>query len=76
MPALYDKPAVFAQYDVEDTNRFQQLDFYLVMNEVAVFQRKKVKPVLVAVLVSAIVTVAPGTDWVVGEAEVVPVLAL
>ena len=27
-----------------------------------VFQRKKVKPVLVAVLVSAIVTVAPGTD--------------
>ncbi len=42
MPALYDKPAVFAQYDVEDTNRFQQLDFYLVMNEVAVFQRKNI----------------------------------
>jgi hypothetical protein len=28
----------------------------------AVFQRRNVKPVFVAVLVSAIVTVAPGTD--------------
>lgn len=37
MPAQYDKPRVFAQAVVEDYPRFEQLDFYLVNNEVQVF---------------------------------------
>jgi len=34
MPAIYDKPAAFANANVEDVNRFNQLPFYLVKNEV------------------------------------------
>jgi hypothetical protein len=37
MPAQYDKPRVFARAVVEDYPRFEQLDFYLVNNEVGVF---------------------------------------
>ena len=36
MPALYDKPSVFQNAVVEDVNRFNQLPFYLVHNEVKV----------------------------------------
>lgn len=39
MPALYDKPATFENAVVEDVNRFNQLPFYLVKNEVAVYPR-------------------------------------
>ena len=42
MPSFYDKPAVFGNAVVEDVNRFAQLDFYLVQNEVAVFQRRNI----------------------------------
>lgn len=34
MPAFYDKPSVFGNAIVEDVNRFNQLPFYLVKNEV------------------------------------------
>lgn len=37
MPAIYDQPAAFANADVEDVARFQQLPFYLVQNEVNTF---------------------------------------
>lgn len=37
MPAQYDKPAAFANANVEDINRFNQLPFYLVKNEVSTF---------------------------------------
>ena len=37
MPAIYDKPAQFANANVEDVNRFNQLPFYLVKNEVSQF---------------------------------------
>lgn len=35
MPVIYDKPAVFQNANVEDINRFNQLPFYLVKNEVS-----------------------------------------
>lgn len=37
MPAIYDKPAAFQNANVEDTDRFNQLPFYLVQNEVSAF---------------------------------------
>ncbi len=37
MPAIYDKPAVFNQFAVEDVDRLQKLPFYLVKNEVKQF---------------------------------------
>lgn len=37
MPAIYDQPAAFGNAIVEDVNRFQQLPFYLVNNEVNTF---------------------------------------
>lgn len=37
MPAYYDKPAVFGNAVVEDSDRFQKLPFYLVKNEVKQF---------------------------------------
>lgn len=37
MPAFYDKPAVFANFGVEDVDRLNKLPFYLVKNEVKVF---------------------------------------
>lgn len=37
MPAIYDKPRAFQNAVVEDVNRFQKVDFYLVKNEVKVF---------------------------------------
>ena len=37
MPAIYDKPAAFANATVEDADRFNKLPFYLVKNEVAQF---------------------------------------
>jgi len=37
MPAYYDKPSVFGNAVVEDVNRFNQLPFYLVKNEVATY---------------------------------------
>lgn len=37
MPAYYDKPAQFAQFGVEDTDRLNKLPFYLVKNEVKQF---------------------------------------
>lgn len=37
MPVIYNQPAAFQNANVEDVNRFQQLPFYLVMNEVATF---------------------------------------
>lgn len=37
MPALYDKPAVFQNFAVEDGDRLQKLPFYLVKNEVKTF---------------------------------------
>jgi hypothetical protein len=42
MPAFYDKPAVFGNQVIEDVSRFQQLDFYLVQNEVNTFQKKNI----------------------------------
>lgn len=39
MPTFYDKPGVFGNAVVEDVNRFAQLPFYLVMNEVDQFAR-------------------------------------
>lgn len=42
MPVLYDKPAAFANAVVEDTERFAELPFYLVKNEVAQFARKNI----------------------------------
>lgn len=39
MPSFYDKPGVFGNAVVEDVNRFAQLPFYLVMNEVDQFAR-------------------------------------
>jgi hypothetical protein len=42
MPSFYEKPAAFGNAVVEDVDRFQQLDFYLVHNEVAIFQRKNI----------------------------------
>ena len=36
MPAIYDMPAAFQNANVEDVNRFNQLPFYLVKNEVQV----------------------------------------
>lgn len=37
MPAFYDQPAIFGNAVVEDTQRFNQLPFYLVRNEVKQF---------------------------------------
>jgi hypothetical protein len=37
MPSLYNLPQAFGNANVEDINRFQQLPFYLTMNEVRVF---------------------------------------
>lgn len=37
MPAYYDNPAVFANAQVEDVNKFNKLPFYLVKNEVTLF---------------------------------------
>jgi hypothetical protein len=37
MPAFYDKPAVFANFNTEDTDRLNKLPFYLVKNEVKTF---------------------------------------
>ena len=37
MPSFYDKPSVFGNAVVEDVNRFNQLPFYLVHNEVKQF---------------------------------------
>src|SRR5678816_4304776 len=37
MPAFYDQPSVFGNAVVEDINRFNQLPFYLVHNEVQQF---------------------------------------
>jgi hypothetical protein len=37
LPAYYDKPTVFGNAVVEDVNRFNQLPFYLVKNEVKVY---------------------------------------
>jgi len=37
VPALYDQPAVFGNATIEDVNRFNQLPFYLVRNEVKQF---------------------------------------
>lgn len=37
MPAYYDKPSIFGNAVVEDVNRFNQLPFYLVHNEVSVY---------------------------------------
>lgn len=37
MPAFYDKPSIFGNAVVEDVNRFNQLPFYLVKNEVKQF---------------------------------------
>lgn len=37
MPAFYDKPAVFANFGVEDVDRLNKLPFYLVKNEVKQF---------------------------------------
>jgi hypothetical protein len=37
MPSFYDKPSIFGNAIVEDTNRFNQLPFYLVHNEVTQF---------------------------------------
>jgi hypothetical protein len=37
MPAFYDEPSVFGNAVVEDVNRFNQLPFYLVHNEVKQF---------------------------------------
>lgn len=37
MPAYYDQPAIFAQRIIEPVDRFAQLPFYLVKNEVAQF---------------------------------------
>lgn len=37
MPSYYDKPSVFGNANVEDINRFNQLDFYLVKNQVTQF---------------------------------------
>ena len=37
MPAFYDQPSVFGNAVVEDINRFNQLPFYLVHNEVKQF---------------------------------------
>src|SRR5689334_19394430 len=42
MPAIYDKPAQFANATVEDTERLNKLPFYLVKNEVAQFARKSI----------------------------------
>lgn len=39
MPAYYDLPAVFGNSSVEDINKFNQLPFYLVMNEMKQFPR-------------------------------------
>lgn len=37
MPAFYDQPSVFGNAVVEDVNRFNQLPFYLVKNEVKTY---------------------------------------
>lgn len=37
MPSYYDQPAIFGNAVVEDVNRFNQLPFYLVRNEVKQF---------------------------------------
>lgn len=37
MPTYYDKPSIFGNAIVEDVNRFNQLPFYLVKNEVATY---------------------------------------
>lgn len=37
MPSYYDQPAIFGNAVVEDVNRFNQLPFYLVTNEVKTF---------------------------------------
>lgn len=37
MPAFYDQPSIFGNAVVEDVNRFNQLPFYLVHNEVQQF---------------------------------------
>lgn len=37
MPAYYDKPAVFANFSVEDVDRLNKLPYYLVKNEVKQF---------------------------------------
>lgn len=37
MPSFYDKPSIFGNAMVEDVNRFNQLPFYLVKNEVRQF---------------------------------------
>lgn len=37
MPSYYDLPSVFGNATVEDVNRFNQLPFYLVKNEVATY---------------------------------------
>ena len=37
MPAYYDQPSIFGNATVEDVNRFNQLPFYLVHNEVKQF---------------------------------------
>lgn len=37
MPAYYDQPSVFGNAVVEDVNRFNQLPFYLVKNEVKTY---------------------------------------
>lgn len=39
MPSYYDQPAVFGNAVVEDVNRFNQLPFYLVHNEVTQFPK-------------------------------------
>lgn len=39
MPAIYDMPASFGNANVEDVNRFAQLPFYLVQNEVKQFPK-------------------------------------
>lgn len=37
MPSIYDKPAAFQNANIEDANRFQQLPYYLVQNEIKEF---------------------------------------
>lgn len=42
MPSRYDLPAAFANATVEDVNRFNQLPFYLVRNEINYFSKKSI----------------------------------
>lgn len=42
MPSFYDKPNIFGNATVEDVNRFNQLPFYLVKNEIQYFSKKSI----------------------------------